>query len=868
MGSDTWNLDPSAVSVPVFYTRVDLLVQQDPKRVLGILSSHQRRSNQSVESRALLFWALGRANFELGNISAAVNLLTRSRRTAVDSTMQGRFSISLALALAESGRPKAAHLELDNAQELLDDNATGRIFAQRSLLYFHTGQFERALTFADRAVARAIIDKDQITTLRSIVNRSIIHLRRNELGAARADCERAASLASALEQPLSSAAIAHNLALVHARSGRLLEALRTLDRASLMLEELGSPQRVVANLERDRAEMLLLVGLSEEASEAASAAEDLALRIGQLAAAAEAALLSAVALEASGAREGASHAAKRAMNYFRRSGRPGWVAYARFVSFRIELKLGDQVGLTPRDRSRSRRIRNELESFGWLSEADQLLVFLAQRQVSSGEVVSARKIISSRRLASTSSSLVGDRVNAWLVEAKVRRAEDDLVGARRAVRSGMTLVERHANSVSTVLQPWAAHLGDDLTALATSMALDTGNASEVLVWADRWRAWTLVRDRSPNTDPQLGTALAEFRRISRMLGTNARIGAEMRRAEIEVSRRSRVSVANLVRSTSLDVRKLQLQLADRWLLEFVIDQQNLWCVVLSPGHHRRLVRVGSLDAVRFEIDQLIGVLERAMRSRGDTVPDSARDAARRLDELLLRPLKLTGCSDCVIVPIGPLHLVPWNVLPSFETRATSVTPSAVHWMRSTSIIASERVGFVAGPGLADAEREVQSLALDADDSLIGASATVEACLALASRSRVLHIASHGRFREDNPFFSALALHDGWLTIDDLAELEHVPEVVVLSACDTGRVAVVGNEVVGFAYALFGRGVRLVIASLLAVPDRDMVSVMTVFHAGLRAGLKPEEALHQSIAKAKGRAALSAALFVCIASETR
>jgi CHAT domain-containing protein len=100
----------------------------------------------------------------------------------------------------------------------------------------------------------------------------------------------------------------------------------------------------------------------------------------------------------------------------------------------------------------------------------------------------------------------------------------------------------------------------------------------------------------------------------------------------------------------------------------------------------------------------------------------------------------------------------------------------------------------------------------------------------------------------------------------LVALEQVPEIVVLSACNTGRVAVVGNELVGFAYALFGRGVRLVIASLLAVPDPDMVSVMTVFHASLRAGLKPEEALHQCITKAKGRAALSAALFVCIASD--
>ncbi len=55
-----------------------------------------------------------------------------------------------------------------------------------------------------------------------------------------------------------------------------------------------------------------------------------------------------------------------------------------------------------------------------------------------------------------------------------------------------------------------------------------------------------------------------------------------------------------------------------------------------------------------------------------------------------------------------------------------------------------------------------------------------------ARLDVLHLACHGLFRADNPMFSALKLHDGWLTAADVMQLDLKDTLVTLSACESGR----------------------------------------------------------------------------------
>jgi CHAT domain-containing protein len=131
-----------------------------------------------------------------------------------------------------------------------------------------------------------------------------------------------------------------------------------------------------------------------------------------------------------------------------------------------------------------------------------------------------------------------------------------------------------------------------------------------------------------------------------------------------------------------------------------------------------------------------------------------------------------------------------------------------------------------------------------------------------------HIAAHGRFRADNPLFSALDLVDGPLTVHDLETLRRPPETVVLSACDSGLSSVhPGDELLGLAAGLLGLGTRTLVASLLQVPDQATRTLMLDFHRRLRSGLPPAEALAgaQAVGLASGddAAVAAAASFVCL-----
>ena len=70
----------------------------------------------------------------------------------------------------------------------------------------------------------------------------------------------------------------------------------------------------------------------------------------------------------------------------------------------------------------------------------------------------------------------------------------------------------------------------------------------------------------------------------------------------------------------------------------------------------------------------------------------------------------------------------------------------------------------------------------------------------------VHVAAHGRFRDDNPLFCSLELADGNVTVYDLERLRKVPQRIVLSSCESGLSAVhAGDELMGFTAALFALG---------------------------------------------------------------
>ena len=91
------------------------------------------------------------------------------------------------------------------------------------------------------------------------------------------------------------------------------------------------------------------------------------------------------------------------------------------------------------------------------------------------------------------------------------------------------------------------------------------------------------------------------------------------------------------------------------------------------------------------------------------------------------------------------------------------------------------------------KEEIQAVAsvLPEPRVLLGEAATEDALREFGKRSRLIHIASHGFFRQDNPMFSSIKLADSYLTLYDLYHMDLPADLLALSGCVTGLNAVAG-----------------------------------------------------------------------------
>ena len=120
---------------------------------------------------------------------------------------------------------------------------------------------------------------------------------------------------------------------------------------------------------------------------------------------------------------------------------------------------------------------------------------------------------------------------------------------------------------------------------------------------------------------------------------------------------------------------------------------------------------------------------------------------------------------------------------------------------------------------------------------------------LAGKS-VLHFATHGIVRDDEPFESFVALGrsgaaasaDGRLTAREVYELDLHADLVVLSACRTATGRVTGDGIIGLTRAFLYAGTPTVIATLWDVADEPALFLLPRLYQGIDAGHDKARAL--------------------------
>jgi CHAT domain-containing protein/tetratricopeptide (TPR) repeat protein len=301
-----------------------------------------------------------------------------------------------------------------------------------------------------------------------------------------------------------------------------------------------------------------------------------------------------------------------------------------------------------------------------------------------------------------------------------------------------------------------------------------------------------------------------------------------------------------------------------------------------------------------------GTAPAAVVAKGRPISPRAAAALRQFHRLLIEPvedlLPTQEGARLLIVPQGALFVVPFpaledragrpivarfsvSVTPSVQTLALTALRKQVPREPGAAVIVGNPVmpTYTPAPGrppldigpLPGAEAEARAIAALLNTSpLTGAAATKSAVMGQARSARYVHLATHGILddvtgegqRSVNPHLremtasqmaeregggqktpGMLALapeggDNGMLMADEIAQTAVGADLVVMSACDSGRGAINDDGVIGLSRAWMAAGAPSVVVSLWSIPDEPTRDLMVEFYRRLAGGSGKAESL--------------------------
>ncbi|GGV07608.1 hypothetical protein GCM10010260_51720 [Streptomyces filipinensis] len=793
---------------------------------------------------------------DFGDLRIALRHLRRARDLAARAESADREAdvlATLGVALVHAGRTRQGLTSFERGVARGSGHTRARVLYRRAYVWWVLGHHREALEDVRRALPVLRQVGDDIWTARALTLRATVHLALGAVDRAVADFTAAERLWDTTGQEHDKADAVESRGLAAFRSGDIPAALRLLDEAEERYAKLGTPTYM---LSIRRCEVLMAAGLAPEALAEADAAIALLDRIGgQSTRKAELLLAAARAARSAGDPHTAVARAAVAVRLFAAQRRLWWQTHARLVLIEARVAAGRRSGRLVADAA---AVAGKLASFG--SPAAPEASLLAGRiALALGWTADAE-----RHLAVAARSRHGGpppaRVTGWAAQALRARAAGSRRGVLEACRRGLEVLDDHRMTLgASELRAHASAQGAELAALAQEVSLAHGTPRRLLQWSERWRATVLSAPPTrPPADPALLSGLTAYREIAaraeeaRMEGRPIpALEREQRRLEREIrSRTHHIRGAAPHEGDRFDVARLLDRLGEAHLAELAVVDGRVHVLLCGQGRVRRFTGGPLAEAVA-EAEHVQAGLRRLAHPGAEARLPLVEAAGLRLQELLLGGAAAQlGPGPVVIVPPGALHRVPWALLPALRDRVLSVSPSAGSWLRAreTEPPPGGRHVLVRGPGLATGGAEVPELAdrYGTATVLEGDAAQVPRVLEHLDGAALAHIAAHGTFRGDSPLFSALRMADGPLIVHDFERLARSPYRIILSSCDTARLASVGaDELLGLVTALLPLGTAGVVASSAPVNDAAVVPLMLALHKGLGAGLSLAEALRDA-----------------------
>lgn len=775
-----------------------------------------------------------------------LDLADQARALTDDLDLLDRIDVTASRAIAETHGPAAAIamcervLTRDGVRPL----TAGLARSQLGMLHMHNADTPAAMENFEHATA--MLQEHPLYLGRVFLNRGMLHLQRGDPSTAGEDFTAAIANFERAGDPVERAKAMFNLGYTQLLRNDLVAALREMDEASETLAQISPVNQAI--VQQDRAEVLVASGRTREAVQALETAAVAygSQRLRRFQAESEFVLArTLLADEPARARTVARTAARR----FRDHGSEPWALRADAVALVADIESGLSVKALL---GRCDDLVTRLQKGGHRLEADRLALHAARLAVRRGDLADAAVRLA--RVRTTQDSPITTRILAREVRAELAAAQEQPGRTRMYARKGLSeLHSWQATFGSLDLHSSTVGHGQQLARLGLRSALADGSPDVVFEWSERARALaSRVTSLRPPPDPALAADLTELRLA------DPKDAARTRELKERIRSHSWFAAAGTVGEPA-GLAELQQTLAeqDAALVAHIVLDDTITAFA-ATGSGTAAVPLGPAAPIRTLLDRVAADLDFAAQHRAGDLAAAVRGSLRvdlaTLAEQLVRPLLGTiGYRRLVLTPSALLAGTPWSCLPGLIGRPLTIPTSATRWLEQVRKPAPRpaTAGFVAGPRVARAEEEVRraATAWPAAQVLTGDEADAARVGWLASRADLFHVAGHGLHPGDHPLFSAVELADGPWFGHDIDLLPRTPELVVLSACDLGRVSVLhGEESVGMSAAWLYAGARTVISSPALLADELACEVFAGWHRLVADGSAPADALAQVCAQ--------------------
>jgi tetratricopeptide (TPR) repeat protein len=879
---------------PAFVARLDeavgSLVRVDLKKAGGVADAAVTIANKlgDKESKAFALRAKANALWSLGQNKQAAELHAQAIHLfeAVGKSVEAGRTLSISIQpLILLGEYERAHAAGERARtiftEAQDTVRLARLDINVGNIFHRQDRFREALDFYERAFSQLAPDKDAEGIIAALHNVAMCLIMLDEYERAQSTYDQVFQFCRERNMPLAMAQVEYNTAYLHYLRGAYGQAIEKLRKARKTAQAAGDAYHA-ALCQLDLSEIYLELNINQDAVELSREAFTSFKQLGMGYESAKALCNSAIALSQQGEGFRALELFAQARDLFVKEKNQVWpslIDLYRAVVYFNEGRLPES----------HQYCLSALEFFCTSPLPGRAILcrlLLARLSLRMGEVETARHECQTALENLTGKEMPILAYQAHLLMGQIEEATHRLPEAQRHYRMVKEVLETlrsgvHGEELKISFVKNRLEVYENLVDLCMASG-DNDSQAEAWAYMEQAKSRGLLELITHRMNPlsaedsnesgvtrrihdlreqlnwyyhrieveQLGQVAASDERLVALHGLAKERERELLRALRELPPgETKAAGVEQVAPVSLDSVREALgpnttlleffRVQDRFLVAIVTeDGVEIVTITLAP-RIAQILRMLQFQFSKFRLGP--GYLQ---EFEGPLL-EATRSHLHDLYTELVAPIRprLKG-RRLVVVPHELLHYVPFHAL--FDGDRYLIDSFTVSYAPSASIYLQHRWKQVNEAscslilGVPDRQapsiyEELQAVAEVVPQAkvFLGPKANEKVLKEHGPRSRLIHIATHGFFRQDNPMFSGIRLGDSLLTLYDLYHLKLPAELVTLSGCSTGlNVIAAGDELIGLVRGLLSAGAQNLLLTLWDVNDRSTADFMKAFYKRL------------------------------------